>query len=448
MFEKFDKLVKLALEAGFEKAEVFATASDSFSVNVYEGQIEDYRVEKRAGIALRGLMNGQMGYASTEVDEESEYADLVARAKENALLLESKDVQFIYDGKEKLEWLSSANKELYNVTAEEKIALAMEMEKACFALDPRVVRVSASEVGTGSSSSVLVNSEGLFRTFESNIAYAAVSPVLAVEDGQIDGDAYRFTRNFAELDAQQLAKEAVEDAVRYIGAKSVPSGNMPIVFEKGAMAALLKTFTGVFSADAAQKGLSLLGDKEGAVIAADIVTLLDDPSDGLGLVGMPFDGEGVPTQKKAVIENGVLNTLLYNLKTANKAGKASTGNASRPSYQSTVGTSPANFYLQPGDLAPEQLYEMAGNGVRIDSLMGMHAGANAISGDFSLAAKGMKIENGKLTTPVEQITISGNFYQLLKNIKAIGNDLKFGFPGTFAVGAPSVLVEGLSVAGK
>ena len=113
MFEKFDKLVKLALEAGFEKAEVFATASDSFSVNVYEGQIEDYCVEKRAGIALRGLMNGQMGYASTEVDEESEYADLVARAKENALLLESKDVQFIYDGKEKLEWLSSANKELY-----------------------------------------------------------------------------------------------------------------------------------------------------------------------------------------------------------------------------------------------------------------------------------------------------------------------------------------------
>ena len=134
MFEKFDKLVKLALEAGFEKAEVFATASESFSVNVYEGQIEDYRVEKRAGIALRGLMNGQMGYASTEVDEESEYADLVARAKENAMLLESKDVQFIYDGKEKLEWLSSANKELYNVTAEEKIALAMEMEKACFAL--------------------------------------------------------------------------------------------------------------------------------------------------------------------------------------------------------------------------------------------------------------------------------------------------------------------------
>ena len=448
MFEKFEKLVQLALDAGFEKAEVFATASDSFSVNVYEGQIEDYRVQKRAGIALRGLMNGQMGYASTEIDEESEYADLVARAKENALLLESKDVQFIYGGKEKLDWLSSNNPELNNVTAEQKIALAMEMEKACFTQDERVVRTSGCEVGTESASCVLVNSEGLHRTFENNIAYAAVSPVLAVEDGQIDGTAYKFTRDFASINAQELAKEAVEDAVRYIGAKPIPSGCIPVVFEKSAMSAILKTFAGVFSADAAQKGLSLLGDKEGTSIAADIVTVMDDPSEGLGLAGMPFDGEGVPTQKKAVIENGVLNTLLYNLKTANKAGKTSTGNASRPSYQSTVGTLPTNFYLQPGEYSPAALYEMAGNGVRIDQLMGMHSGANAISGDFSLAAKGMKIENGKLTTPVEQITISGNFYQLLKGIEAVGNDLKFGFPGACAVGAPSVLVKGLSVAGK
>lgn len=448
MFEKFESLIKLALEAGFEKAEVFATASDSFSVSVYESQIEDCRVQKRAGIALRGLLNGQMGYASTEIDEESEYADLVNRAKENALLLESKDVQFIYDGKEKLKWLSSVNPTLNEVTADQKIALAMEMEKACFAQDERVVRTEGCEVGTEHSSCVLVNSEGLHRVFENNIAYAAVGVILKTEDGQIDGSAYKFTRDFAEINAGKLAEEAVEEAVRYIGAKPILSGKIPVVFEKSAMAAILKTFAGVFSADAAQKGLSLLGDKEGTVIAADTVTLLDDPSDGLGLAGIPFDGEGVPTKKKAVIEKGVLNTLLYNLKTANKAGKASTGNASRPSYQSTVGTLPTNFYLQPGTFTPDELYALAGDGVRIDQLMGMHSGANAISGDFSLAAKGMRIENGKLTTPIEQITISGNFYQLLKGIKYIGNDMKFGFPGACAVGAPSVLVEGLSIAGE
>lgn len=448
MFEKFEKLVQLALDAGFEKAEVFATASDSFSVQVYEGAIEDYRVQKRAGIALRGLLSGQMGYASTEVDDESEYADLVARAKENALLLESADEQFLYDGKEKLEWVSSVNPALNEVPAERKIALAMEMEKACFAQDERVQRTAACEVGTEHASCVLVNSEGLHRTFENNIAYAAVEPVLAVGESQIDGFAYKFTRNFEELDAQALAKEAVEDAVRYMNASSMPSGSMPVVFSPDAMATLLATFAGVFSADNAQKGLSLLNGKEGESITSEAVTIYDDPSDGLGYAGMPFDGEGVPTSKKAVVDKGVLSTLLYTLKTAKKAGKTTTGNASRPSYASTVGTAPTNFYIAPGTQSAQEMYVLAGDSVRIDKLMGTHAGANPISGDFSLAAKGMRIREGKLDGPVEQITVSGNFYSLLKGVRAVGNDLKFGMPGACAVGAPTVLADGLTIAGK
>lgn len=448
MMDKFDKLMDLARQEGFEKAEVFAAGQDSFSVGVYEGKIEDYRVEKRAGLALRGLIGGQMGYASSEVDEESEYPDLVRRAKENAQVLESADEQFLYDGKEKLDWVSAVDSGLANVPAESKIALALEMEKACLSADARVQRVAACEVGTLLSSTVMVNSEGLHRTFESGMAYAVAEVVLAADDGQVSGSAFRCARRFEDLDVQAIAHEAVEEAARYIGAAPVESGAMPVVLDREAMRSLLGTFLGVFSADAAQKGLSLLAGKEGETIAASAVTLLDDPSDGLGLAGMPFDGEGVPTSKKAVIENGVLHTLLYNLKTANKAGKRTTGNASRPSYLSTVGTAPTNFYLAPGESSPEELYRMAGNGVRIDQLMGMHAGANPISGDFSLAAKGMRIENGVLTTPVEQITISGNFYTLLKSIRAVGDDLKFGVPGACAVGAPSVLVDGLTIAGK
>ncbi len=448
MLKKFERLVDLAIKEGFDKAEVFATAQSAFSVSVYEGEIEDYRVEKSAGIALRGLYGGQMGYDSTEVDDENEFADLVRRAKENAQVLESKDEQFLYDGRERLSWVSSSNPALETVPPERKIALAMEMERACKALDSRVARVAVSEVGTTSQSRVLVNSEGLFRTFEENIAYAVVEPVLAVDGGQVDGTAFLFTRDFDALNAQALAREAIEDAKRYIGAAPIPSGAMPVVMNQRAMQSLLATFVGVFSAEAAQRGLSLLAGKEGETIAAPIVTLTDDPADGLGLAGRPFDGEGVPTRRKNVVERGVLRTLLYTLKTAKKAGKETTGNASRPSYHSTVGTSPTNFYLEPGTLAPEALYAQAGNGVRIDAIMGMHAGCNQISGDFSLAAKGMRIENGVLTEPVEQITVSGNFFKLLMGIAAVGDDLWFGFPGSCAVGAPSVLVDGLSIAGK
>ena len=256
------------------------------------------------------------------------------------------------------------------------------------------------------------------------------------------------TETMTPEDEQALAKEAVEDAVRYMNAASMPSGSMPVVFHPKAMATLLATFAGVFSADNAQKGLSLLGDKEGSAIASELVTVYDDPSDGLGYAGMPFDGEGVPTRKKAVVDKGVLSTLLYTLKTAKKAGKATTGNASRPSYASTVGTAPTNFYIAPGDKSAEEVYALAGDSVRIDKLMGTHAGANPISGDFSLAAKGMRIRDGKLDGPVEQITVSGNFYALLKGVRAVGNDLRFGMPGACAVGAPTVLVDSLTIAGK
>ena len=449
MFEKYEKLIENAKAAGFEKAEVFYSSGTSFSVSVYEGEIDDYSVESIAGLSLRGLIGGQMGYASTEDTSEEAFDELIQKAKANALILESEDKSFIYDGKEELEWTSSVNPELDKVTAEQKIALAMELEKKCFSLDPRVKKVPAATVATESTFRLLVNSEGCKRTFARNYALAYAEVI--VDDGkggQMDGSAYKVTNDFTQIDAGHIAKEAVEDALCYVGAESIPSGNMPIVMRNDAMATLLATFQNVFVAYAAQKGMSLLGDKEGTEIASPILTLWDDPSEGLGLAGKPFDGEGVPTVKKAVIENGKLNTLLYNLKSAAIAGKETTGNASRGSYRALVGTAPANFYIAPTETPVETLYEQAGNGVRIDSMMGMHSGANPISGDFSLLAKGMRIENGRLTTPVEQITISGNFYEVLKSVTAIGSDLKFGFPGETSIGSPSVLLSHLTVTGK
>ncbi len=449
MFEKYEKLVAMAIKAGFEKAEAFYSESSSFSVSVYEGEIDDYSVEATAGLSLRGLIGGQMGYASTEETGEDAFDELIFKAKENALLLESEDKSFLYDGKETLDWTSAVNPKLDEVTAGEKIALAKKLEKKCFVYDKRVTKVPTSNVATESDFRLLVNSEGCKRTFSRNYALAYAETI--VDDGkggQMDGMAYKVTNDFAELNADAIAKEAVEDALCYVGAQSIPSGNMPIVMRNDAMATLLKTFQTVFFGYAAQKGMSLLKEKEGEFIASPILTLWDDPSDGLGLAGKPFDGEGVPTRKKAVIENGKLNTLLYTLKSANMAGKTTTGNASRGSYRAMVGTSPSNLYIAPTETPVEELYAQAGNGVRIDSMMGMHSGANPISGDFSLLAKGMRIENGVLTTPVEQITISGNFYEVLKSITAIGSDLKFGFPGDSAVGAPSVLLAGLTVTGK
>jgi len=225
-----------------------------------------------------------------------------------------------------------------------------------------------------------------------------------------------------------------------------PTGQYPVVFDPEAMSDLLATFSSIFSAEAAQKGLSKLAKKEGTPIAAAGVTLVDDPFHSSSPAKRNFDAEGSPTFRKNLIENGVFQTLLHNLKTANMAGGQTTGNASKAGYDSPVGIRPFTLYLAPGEISEEELLKKAGSGVYINSLGGLHAGADPVSGDFSLQSAGFLVENGQKTGYVKSFTVAGNFYDLLKNVTAVASNLEF--PGMGSFGSPSVLVDGLSIAGK
>ena len=175
---------------------------------------------------------------------------------------------------------------------------------------------------------------------------------------------------------------------------------------------------------------------------------MDDPHRPGSASSTPFDGEGVATAPKAVIDGGVLTTLLHNLKTANKQGVATTANGSRPGYVSSVGVAPTNFYFEPSNTAFEGMLEKLGEGLLITELQGMHAGANAVTGDFSLAARGFRVRGGRREGPVKQITVAGNFYEMLNAIEAVGSDLEFRAPGSSCFGSPCLLVSDLSVAGQ
>jgi PmbA protein len=179
------------------------------------------------------------------------------------------------------------------------------------------------------------------------------------------------------------------------------------------------------------------------------VTIFDDPFYPENPMSIHFDAEGSPTHCKKIVENGVLNTLLYNLKTAHKAGKATTGNASKGGYNAAVSVRPFTMYISGGEHTEEQLLAMAGNGVYITALEGLHSGANGISGDFSLQSAGYLIENGKKTKRIKGFTVAGNFYDLLKKIVAVADNTCLPRAlGMTAFGAPSVLVDSLSIAGK
>ena len=186
------------------------------------------------------------------------------------------------------------------------------------------------------------------------------------------------------------------------------------------------------------------------MIASEIVNIVDDPFCKEAYNQMPFDGEGVATYRKAVIENGKLNTLLHSLTTASKKGIPSTGNGRKAGYSSKVSVRPYNFYMEKGGAGTkEDIFAKVGNGIYITDLNGLHAGANAVTGDFSLAAEGFLIKDGKKAHVIKNFTVSGNFYELLKKIALIGDDLKHSYPsGGCTFGAPTVMVKELSVAGK
>lgn len=441
-----EKVLKAALEAGIEAAEVYASSRDSFRAMSHNGEVDNYSVASRSGLSLRGLYQGKMGYAATEADDEEAVQQLVNGVKESAELVEDDAVQEIYRGDDHYPEIDNYAPALDQVSEDDKLKLLLEMEdKALHCGDERIKQVDYNMLSTVSGATSLVNSYGLSLSQRDNLATAYISVVAKEGDRVATGSGFGCSRDFAALDASKMANEAVEEALFYLNAAPVLSGVYRVIIDRRCMPDLLSTFAGVFSADAAQKGMSLLAGREGETIAASCVTLMDDPHMKGGLASEAFDAEGVATQVKAVIENGKLTTLLHNLKTARKAGVKSTGNASRGGYASPIGVSPSNFYFKPGDQTLEQLMADMGNGLVITEVSGLHAGANPVSGDFSLMAKGYTVEGGKKARAVEQITVAGNFYTMLKNIRAFGSDLEFvGSP----VGSPSVDVGEMNVAGQ
>lgn len=440
-----EELFKEAKKSGFEEYEIYYSDVESLSINIYEGEVEKYKLNNAFGLSFRGKVNGKMGYSYTEILDKDAIKTLIENAKNAALVIENDDIQFIYDGDKEYKELNCYKKELDNIKPDKLISLAMEMENECKKQCDKVVNFNGCGIGYGKSSYGIINSKGLNLKNERNNLTAYVIPIIEENNEKYDGMGYVIAKNLTDINPKNLAKQGLEEALERVGAKSIPSGKYKVIINNEAMVSLLGTFSSIFDSEQAQKGLSLLKGKEGEIIASDILTLIDDPhlQDGLGTTA--FDDEGVATYKKEIITNGKLNTLLYNLKTANKAGVKSTGNGFKSSYASIVGVSATNFYINPGEKSFEEICKEVKEGVIITEFAGLHSGASAVTGDFSLAAKGFKIENGKKTTPIEQITVAGNFFNLLKDIEEVGNDLKFPMS---SIGCPSVIVKELSIAGK
>ncbi len=443
-----DALLAYAKEHCDGEYEIYATNGESFRVEILNGQIKNYSVNDYAGVSFRVKKNGKMGYASTTSVEEDGIPALVSAAEENAALIETPDEQFIFEGAKSYPSPKVYGEELDSITAEEKINFAKELEKKALQADPKIIKVEGSTVVSAKSTVMIKNCHGMDLCENSDFIAAYVVPIAS--DGERMNDGFGVCGGFdrACLDADKAVKKGVVEAIDFLGAGSVKSANMRVIFRNSAFCDLIETFSGIFSSDNAQRGLSMLAGKEGEKIAADCVTLTDDATVDFGFGSRAFDSEGVPGRRTVVVDHGVLKTLLYNLKTAHKAGVQSTGNASKGGYSAPVGISVNNFTLTPGEKSLEQLCEKMGDGIMITEVSGLHAGANPMTGDFSLMAKGYLVEGGKHGRAVSGVTVSGNFYELLKDVEEPGADTYHNMFGE-AISSPSVLMRSpLSVAGE
>ena len=446
-FTEFKNAVIAKAEAlGLTEYELYYQCAESTSVGAFQHEIHEFSASSEGGVCFRCIVGGKMGYASTEALNPQEAAAIVERAMDNASVLEADEPVFLNEGGKTYQ---SIDRKAYALpSTEELISTVLDTQQKLYDADPAVVDGCMTDGISEHFQIAICNSKGLDLSYENSLSGLVVGAVVEKDGEKVDDYEIKLGK-LDSIDTTALTKKGVASALRKLGGEVAPTGNYPVVFSPDAMHGLLSVFNSIFSSEAAQKGLSRLANAEGTVIASEAVTLVDDPFHPLSPMPMPFDAEGTPTYRKNVIEKGVLNTLLYNMKTANMAGKTTTGNAAKGGYASSVGLRPFTMYLAAGELTEEALLSKAGNGVYINSLQGLHAGASPVTGDFSLQSAGFMIEDGKLTTPVKSFTVAGNFYDLLKGITALADNVELPMATSMtAFGSPSVLVEGLSIAGK
>ncbi len=434
-----------ARELGLSEYELFYTSDSSISAETLKDDISAFTYGVSGGACFRCIVGGRLGSASSELITPEQMREIVKRAAANAEIIESDDPAIIFEGSGSYEKTNMP--EVILPTAAEIKETALKIQSNTYAASECVTDGTQSYVSAGEAEFRLINSKGLDLSNKYKIVGGYVGAVVK-RDGESE-ESYEMFEGLDMKKAEELSKKAVDTALSKLGANEIESGKYDVIFSAKQTRALLSTFSSVFSGRSAQLGLSLLAGKEGERIASDCITLVDDPMREGCAAQTSFDGEGVATYKKTVIENGVLHTLLYDLTSAMKAGRESTANGQRTSYADPVTIEPYSFYIKGGKKSLDELCADVSDGIYITALKGLHAGANAVTGDFSIDSEGFRIKDGKICEAVKSFTVAGNFFDLLKSVEDVSSEVSFGLPSGFtSYGAPEILVRNMSIAGK
>ena len=443
-------VVERALRAGATEAEVVIREGDEFSTVVRLGQVETLKESGARGIGLRVFLGSSEAYrtANTSTSDFSEagLAHLVSGAIDLARVtsqdpfagLPEPNAMGRFTGE-----LGLYYDDVYSLPTAERIEYARRAEAAALSADPRLTKSDGGSFDAATGHKVMANSRGFAGEYRRSYCSLSAMPIAETEKGGMQRD-YWFSsaRTLAKLDSpESIGAEAARRTLRRLNGRRVSTQQVPIVFAPEIARSLIGNIFEAANGDSIYRGASFWNNQLGQKVASDNVTVIDDGTLP-GLFGTsPFDGEGLPTRRTVIVENGVLKNYLLNTYTGRKLNMPSTGNASR-GLAGTPGIGGGNLFLEKGSVSPQQLLAGVKAGFYVTELMGF--GVNMVTGDYSRGAAGLWIENGELTFAVEEVTIAGNLKEMLNNVTAIADDLEF----RGAVASPTLRIDGMTIAGE
>src|SRR6202795_2770739 len=440
------EVVRRAMKGGATAAECVVREGDEFSTVVRLGQVETLKESGSRAIGVR-VFFGQRAASTYSSDFSAAGIERMLKSALELAKITSEDPHAGIPEAAKLGSLSGDlqlyHEDVYSLPGPERIEYARRAEKAALDVDPRIKNSDGGSFDAATGRKVLANSHGFVGEYRRSYCSVAAVPIAQDEHGAMQRDYwYSVARSLSKLDpAEQVGKEAARRTLRRLSAGKPRTAHVPLVLDPMVASSMLEhIFEGV-NGDSVYRGASFLAGKLGEKIAGPNVTVVDDGTMPGGFGTTPFDGEGIPTRRTVVIENGILKSYLLNTYTAKKLGFETTGNASR-GLAGTPGIGPGNYFLQPGAKTPKELVAGIKEGLYVTEFLGQ--GVNLVTGDYSRGASGMWISGGEFAYPVEEITVAGNLKELFFNISEIANDLDF----RGSVAAPTIRVDGLTVGGE
>ncbi|HLU09263.1 MAG TPA: TldD/PmbA family protein [Oceanobacillus sp.] len=442
-----ESVVERAASSGVE-AEAYIAHNVETEIRVSKGEVEKLSQSSSRGIGVRVIDDGRTGYAYTSDFSEEGLEQTWKTALELAKVATPDPLRILPPPQPIPDFsdLDIWDDEMPNISAQTKIETLKRVEQAALDYDKRVIMSDFCTYSDAISHVYLANSRGFSGQYGRTTAAAYLMGIARGDDGEMcNAFGFGASTYFRDLDPEAIGREAGEKSVSILGGKPIPTQTATVVLDHAVGAEILVALAQALSADAWQKRRSFLMDRMGQQIGSDMLTLIDNGRMKRGLASAPFDGEGVPTSATRLVDEGVLQNLMYDSYSARKANVGSTGNAQRASHRGLPTLAPSNFYMQPGHRTRDEIIAGVERGMYVISVM-QTGGIDPITGDCSMGANGLWIENGKIVGPVGGVTIATTLDGFMMNISEVGGDLRM-IPFFGNIGVPTLRVDNVTIGG-